>query len=127
MHRLVVAISERATLCVPIASEMVPGSFWALLQGTYHGWADKSGFISMLPADARDCKSKAATSQLPQGRLDSHLQDIPPPERIVPYSDRLFREAAIEWLIATDQVGLFCTTMLSCADYSVKIQAHPSP
>src|SRR5437870_7111900 len=101
---------------------MMPGSFQALSQGTYREWADKSGFISMLPVDTQDRKAKATTSQMQQGRLDSHLQDIPPPERIVPYSDRLFREAAIEWLIATDQVGLFCITTLSHADYSIKIQ-----
>ena len=75
---------------------MMPGSFQALLQGKYHEWADKSGFISMLPVDTQDRKAKATTSQMQQGCLDSHLQDIPPPEHIVPYSDCLFQEAAIE-------------------------------
>ncbi|KAJ7257844.1 hypothetical protein C8J57DRAFT_1074314 [Mycena rebaudengoi] len=39
--------------------------------------------------------------KLRQQTLDPHLQEKP--EREVPYSDQLFRDAAIEWLIATDQ------------------------
>jgi hypothetical protein len=41
-----------------------------------------------------------------QGRLDSHLQEMPRKERVIPYTDALFREAAIEWLVATDQVTI---------------------
>jgi hypothetical protein len=47
---------------------------------------------------------EAAEATLKQGRLDGHLQEVPPKERIIPYTDALFREAAIEWLVATDQV-----------------------
>lgn len=42
------------------------------------------------------------------------LQEIPCKERIVPYTDALFRKAAIEWLVATDQV------IISCAVYYVQ-------
>jgi hypothetical protein len=35
--------------------------------------------------------------------LDGHLQNLPL-EQVVPYSDKVFREAAVEWVIATDQV-----------------------
>ena len=38
-----------------------------------------------------------------QDTLDGHLRDLPP-ERVIPYSDKVFREAAVEWLIVTDQV-----------------------
>ena len=41
-----------------------------------------------------------------QGQLDSHLQEMPRKERVIPYTDALFREAAIEWLVATDQVTI---------------------
>jgi hypothetical protein len=40
-----------------------------------------------------------------QSSLDPHLQERPGhKETFDLYSDSLFREAAIEWLIATDQV-----------------------
>ena len=51
---------------------------------------------------------EAAEATLKQGRLDGHLQEIPRKEHTVPYTDALFREAAIEWLIATDQVVISC-------------------
>ncbi|KAF7372312.1 putative AC transposase [Mycena venus] len=35
--------------------------------------------------------------------LDNHLHDIPPKERVIPYSHAAFRQAAIEWLVATNQ------------------------
>jgi hypothetical protein len=41
-----------------------------------------------------------------QGQLDSHLQEVPCKECVIPYTDALFREAAIEWLVATDQVTI---------------------
>jgi hypothetical protein len=40
--------------------------------------------------------------------LDHDLVEKKMTERIVPYSDKLFRQAAIEWLVATDQVGFCC-------------------
>ena len=42
-----------------------------------------------------------------QTTLDPHLQERPPKETFVAYSDALFREAAIEWLVSTDQVRDF--------------------
>lgn len=44
---------------------------------------------------------KAGTSQT---GLDEHLRERPKTEHVMPYSDQLFREAATEWLISTDQV-----------------------
>jgi len=41
-----------------------------------------------------------------QGSLDGHLQELLPTERVVPYSETAFREAAVKWLIATDQVRI---------------------
>ena len=45
-------------------------------------------------------KASEDAHRMTQDTLDGHL----PSERVVPYSDKVFREAAIEWLIATDQV-----------------------
>ena len=42
-----------------------------------------------------------------QGTLDGHLRELPPTARVIPYSDKAFREAAVEWLIATDQVCMY--------------------
>ena len=42
---------------------------------------------------------------LMQRTLDQDLKEIEVPERIVPYSDRVFRQVAVEWLAATDQVS----------------------
>jgi hypothetical protein len=42
---------------------------------------------------------------LKQAQLNSHLEDIPHKEQVVPYTDASFHEAAIEWLVATDLVN----------------------
>jgi hypothetical protein len=56
----------------------------------------------MLPKDAKN--RRQATMKDTQQRLDPHLEEKPPRERVIPYTDDLFREAAIEWLVSTDQV-----------------------
>jgi len=56
----------------------------------------------MLPKDAKGRREKAAADQ--QSSIDGHLKPRAPNERIVPYTDALFREAAVKWLIGTDQV-----------------------
>ncbi|KAG2034729.1 hypothetical protein BDR03DRAFT_869521, partial [Suillus americanus] len=71
----------------------------------YNKWAQDSKFESMLPkAVAKrqsDAIQKAGASQT---GLDNHLHDLPPKaEHVLPYTDQLFREAATEWLISTDQ------------------------
>ena len=43
-------------------------------------------------------------SSLNQSVLNGHLHERPTTERVMPYSDQLFREVATEWLILTDQV-----------------------
>jgi hypothetical protein len=57
----------------------------------------------MLPKDAEQRRKQATAEK--QCRIDSHLVDKPQKERVIPYSDNLFRSAAIEWLVSTDQVG----------------------
>ncbi|KAF9220281.1 hypothetical protein BS17DRAFT_715136, partial [Gyrodon lividus] len=38
-----------------------------------------------------------------QGTLDEHVREVKPSKHVVPYSNQLFREAAVEWLICTNQ------------------------
>lgn len=56
----------------------------------------------MLPKDAeKRCKDLQAKNQ---ARLDPHLREKPPKERMIPYTEELFCDAAVEWLVSTDQV-----------------------
>jgi hypothetical protein len=54
-----------------------------------------------LPGDVK--KRKAAADAATQ-TLDRDLRERKPSQRVVPYTDKAFREAAIKWLISTDQV-----------------------
>lgn len=58
----------------------------------------------MLPMDVEAHKKAmvAKAAEIAQSSLDPHLTEKPP--CIIPYSDKLFRDAAIEWLVSTDQV-----------------------
>ncbi|KAJ7476658.1 hypothetical protein FB451DRAFT_1033335, partial [Mycena latifolia] len=72
----------------------------------YRQWAKKNNFESKLEEDIQTRKKAAADAEeaakkLLQQTLDPHLRDKP--ARVVPYSDALFRDVALEWLIATDQ------------------------
>ena len=58
----------------------------------------------MLPQDAKRRKAKAKDEAEAQATLDSHLRERPHKEHTVPYTDPVFRQAAIEWLVSTDQV-----------------------
>ncbi|KIM76799.1 hypothetical protein PILCRDRAFT_77443, partial [Piloderma croceum F 1598] len=64
-------------------------------------WCEKTDFKSKLPKAVK--KAEEAEATMRQGQLDSHLQEMPRKERVIPYTDALFRKAAIEWLVATDQ------------------------
>jgi hypothetical protein len=57
----------------------------------------------MLPGDVKARKKQAEHAQQ---TIDSHLTERKLAERVVPYSDKWFKKAAIEWLVATDQVCL---------------------
>ena len=56
----------------------------------------------MLPKDAEKRRQDAETEK--QACLNPHLTKKRPKERVIPYTDNLFCEAAIEWLVSTDQV-----------------------
>ena len=72
-----------------------------LYQDLYNAWCKDNKFNSKLPKAAKAAKEKQR-----QTLLDGHLKEIPTSELVKPYSDSVFREAAIEWLIATDQVKM---------------------
>ncbi|KZV95290.1 hypothetical protein EXIGLDRAFT_707554 [Exidia glandulosa HHB12029] len=68
----------------------------------YLTWCRKNDFESKLPRDVQRRKSAraAAEAKLVQTSLDNHLAEK---ERVVPYSHAAFKEAAMEWLLETDQ------------------------
>lgn len=72
-------------------------------KGVYIKWCHANQFESKLPKDVKARKEEAARKAKPaQSTLDTHLEDRP--HREAPYSDNIFEQAALEWLIATDQV-----------------------
>ena len=74
------------------------------MQADYLQWAEANNFVSMLPKDTKQRRVQASANS--QSQLDSHVQPMVPKERTIPYSDKAFRHAAIQWLIGTDQVTM---------------------
>ncbi|KAF9226058.1 hypothetical protein BS17DRAFT_697772, partial [Gyrodon lividus] len=70
----------------------------------YHKWCKVNNFESKLPDDVKARKTAATAKNMRQGTLDDHVWEIGPGEHILPYTDKLFCEAAVEWLITTNQV-----------------------
>lgn len=66
----------------------------------------------MLPDDTKARRAARLEETLRQTEVDDHFTTQKPEDRPQPYSDKAFEEAAIQWLIETDQVcPLFCHTM----------------
>lgn len=76
-------------------------------QDEYIQWAQANKFVSMLPRDTKCRKLEAAATAKNQAQLDGHLCKQEEKDCIVPYSDSLFHEAAIQWLVKTDQVCVY--------------------
>ena len=70
----------------------------------YHKWAKANNFNSMLPENTKVCCAKVLEENIHQMNVDDHFKPAPKEEKPDPYSDELFKEAAIEWLIKTNQV-----------------------
>ncbi|KAG2353316.1 hypothetical protein BDR07DRAFT_1309955, partial [Suillus spraguei] len=68
--------------------------------GKYQQWAKANAFISKLPGNIKAEKEKTAQAQQ---TINAHLTECKLSEHMIPYTDKLFKKAAIEWLIATDQ------------------------
>ncbi|KAF8129341.1 hypothetical protein EV363DRAFT_1169364, partial [Boletus edulis] len=69
----------------------------------YYKWCQENGFESMLAEDSQNRRKAAISTNLKQSALDTHLREPTAVEKVVSYTDQLFREAAIEWLITTSQ------------------------
>jgi hypothetical protein len=73
----------------------------------------------MLPRDSKRRKQETAEDlRQSQQRLDPHLRER---EQVIPYSDARFCEAALDWLVETDQVsnlGRFCIRNSDLTYYS---------
>ncbi|TFY50177.1 hypothetical protein EVJ58_g11155, partial [Rhodofomes roseus] len=79
---------------------------------------NKYGFVSDVSTlrrhlgahheDVAARKLEAEKANKVQTSLDNHVQKAIPKEHAAPYSDDLFKSAAIEWLVETDQpIGAF--------------------
>ncbi|KAE9382730.1 hypothetical protein BT96DRAFT_743779, partial [Gymnopus androsaceus JB14] len=60
-------------------------------------------FTSIIPKDVKIRKNAAEPAAASQTVIDDHAVPLPRKEWVLPYSDELFQQAAIEWLIETDQ------------------------
>ncbi|KAI0282709.1 hypothetical protein BC826DRAFT_921438, partial [Russula brevipes] len=60
-------------------------------------------FFLMLPKDAKARRQDAITNVKEQSQVDDHFVHVKPEDRPAPFSDALFEDAAIQWLIETDQ------------------------
>ncbi|KAF8338598.1 hypothetical protein F5887DRAFT_889826 [Amanita rubescens] len=69
----------------------------------YRRWCKKTGFKSMLPEDTKARRAALLEETLRQTEVDEHFTKQKPEDRPQPYSDKLFEEVAIQWLIETDQ------------------------
>jgi len=67
----------------------------------------------MLPDDAKARRSEALENVRQQTQLSDHFRTIKPEDKPEPYSDELFKDAAIQWLIETDQVCIASSTLSS--------------
>ena len=61
----------------------------------------------MLAEDAKGRKQSVIAASLKQGTLDNHLKEPTGSEKVLPYTDWRFCEAAIEQLISTNQVCFY--------------------
>ena len=83
-------------------------------QRIYLNWMEQNNFQLMLPKDTCSRHDVAASNK--QTHLDSHLKEEPLKERAIVYSDNLFRNAAIEWLVSTDQVStIYHNISITCS------------
>ena len=78
----------------------------------------------MLPEDSK-ARRDAAAEKLKQSQVDDHFTVVPEGEKPMPYSDEVFKEAAIQWLIETDQVS-FCSLFENHSYFFSSLPAYSS-
>ena len=65
----------------------------------------------MLPEDSANQKvALKAEAKVQQGQVDEHFEIVKSGDKPIPYSNTIFREVTIQWLIQTDQV---CSSLFS--------------
>ncbi|KJA12797.1 hypothetical protein HYPSUDRAFT_117807, partial [Hypholoma sublateritium FD-334 SS-4] len=71
---------------------------------SYYKWCDRNNFVPKLPNAIRKKKEVAIVEdRSKQGAMEDHFTPAVPGERVVPYSDALFCDVAVQWLIETHQ------------------------
>ncbi|KAI9437034.1 hypothetical protein H4582DRAFT_1816282, partial [Lactarius indigo] len=100
----------------------------------YRKWCQENKFESMLPDDTKECRQAALNKSLKtlQSSVTNHFKPQDESERPIPYSDKAFTCATIEWLIDADlPLQVFSQpsfkrmiNIASCTTHSVKL---PSP
>ncbi|KAF8813024.1 hypothetical protein BYT27DRAFT_7085470, partial [Phlegmacium glaucopus] len=65
-------------------------------------WVKENNFESMLPRDLKVCRD-AEREHLSQTLVEDHYTVQMPKDKPTPYSNELFKEVAIQWLVETDQ------------------------
>ena len=77
----------------------------------------------MLPEYTKACRVELQ-EKLQQTEVSDHFKPAPPKEKPQPYSDKIFKDAAIQWLIETDQVSRICIIIIVNTANSIN-SAHP--
>lgn len=85
-------------------------------QGKYCKWAQDSNYESRLPGDIKKCK---AAAEYATRTLDHDLKEKKIKDWVVPYSDKSFNHAMIEWLVATDQVSKILVLLVVVISFEV--------
>ena len=70
----------------------------------YRKWAKSNNFNSMLPQDAKNRQKSHADQLLQQTSVDKHFKPATAEDKPTPYSDEIFKEVAIKWLIETNWI-----------------------
>ena len=84
---------------------MSAGLTTSVNKGVYLKWVqDTPGAVNKLPKHVAKLKADAQ-SVGHQTSMTDHYKPAEPTERVTPYSDDLFKQAALEWLVQTDQVS----------------------
>lgn len=123
-HDLLTAHRSKSCCNTSLTAQMSSLLTDSFLQSLYNTWCNENKFTTMLPK-----ATKAAKEKVKQTLLDGHLQEIPKKEWATPYSDAAFHEAAIEWLITTDQVWVssWSPSISTNHEFDQPIQAFEHP
>jgi trans-aconitate methyltransferase len=81
----------------------------------------------MLPEDTKKRRAVMVEETLRQSQVNEHFEKAKPEDKPKVYTDEIFNEAAIQWLIETDQVSIVTVSCLHTNHASQPIQAFEHP